>query len=185
LRLQWRLEEHFVSCCGREKDFAEVEKILDLFPDAVTWRSKDLHGMTGLMAASFHGHSKTLQMLIDNGADINAQDNGQCTALHYALQWHHLPVIKFLVMSNAQRDVQNKEGLTPDGMLSIDERKGGMLKKYVADITKEIEQQKIEKLRQHEQKLRQDAEDTLHGTKGVTPLLRKIKIKKPVTPQKK
>lgn len=89
-----------------------------------------LHGATvktsrALMEASENGDVELLQLLLDNGADINgrpdyeklspmfADDEGWGSALHCALKAYRVENVKFLLDQGAALNVKNPKGCTP------------------------------------------------------------------------
>ena len=66
--------------------------------------------MSSLMIASKNGHTKLVKDLLIEGADVLATDDNQWTALHYAAQQGHLPVVTILLDSGS-----NIEGKTAHG----------------------------------------------------------------------
>jgi ankyrin repeat protein len=44
-----------------------------------------------------HGHVDILHLLVENGADLEAQDNDGWRALHFAAYYGHLPFIQELI----------------------------------------------------------------------------------------
>jgi len=55
---------------------------------------------------------KSVQTLLDHGADVNITDNDGNTPLHCAVAWHH-PADVLLVQKGANVDAKNKDGYTP------------------------------------------------------------------------
>ncbi len=53
------------------------------------------------------------QSILENGEDINAQDENGLTSLHHAAENNDEKSVKFLVERGAKVDVQDKDGLTP------------------------------------------------------------------------
>ena len=54
-----------------------MEQTSELCPSCL----KNGTGQAALMRAAWDGHDKCVKLLIDNGADVNEQDNGGYTAL--------------------------------------------------------------------------------------------------------
>lgn len=59
------------------------------------------------------GYSKTAQLLISHGADVNAKDNDDATPLHHAVKGGHLECIELLLSHGAEVKVKDKQGKTP------------------------------------------------------------------------
>src|SRR4051812_38778574 len=77
--LQKRQEEQeFVSRTG-QGDIEFVRKAVQSNPQAVSWTDDD--GNTGLMQAARNGHAGTVEFLLENKAEINAQNKMKETAL--------------------------------------------------------------------------------------------------------
>lgn len=57
----------------------------------------DSNGWTALHHASYHGDLDSVNILLNNGADVNAFSNQQKTALHFASMKNHVPVMKRLL----------------------------------------------------------------------------------------
>ena len=57
--------------------------------------------MTPLHAASLHGHKDVVKFLVQNGADLNSNDNWNCTALHNAAGAGHLQIVDLLCQAGA------------------------------------------------------------------------------------
>ena len=49
------------------------------------------------MLAAKNGHTKVLQNLLEEGANVMARDDNRWTALHYAAQQGHLPAVTLLL----------------------------------------------------------------------------------------
>ena len=56
---------------------------------------------------------KVAELLIDNGADVNAQDKFGRTPLQRTTPWNNLPVARLLVENGANIELQDEDGLTP------------------------------------------------------------------------
>lgn len=58
--------------------------------------SEDKYGVTALMLASHRGRIELVELLVKNGADVNARDYEGLTALYYATRADHFEVMVFL-----------------------------------------------------------------------------------------
>jgi len=66
--------------------------------------TEDRNGMTALFAASSTGQPNTARLLLEAGADVNAQDNQGKTALSYAQEGGHDAVVVLLKEAGAQKE---------------------------------------------------------------------------------
>jgi FOG: Ankyrin repeat len=76
------------------KENTEVAKAL-IYAGAQI-NDKNQLGQTALMTAANNGHVKTVQMLLANGAYVNAMDNNSKTALDYAKEIAHNDIVVLL-----------------------------------------------------------------------------------------
>lgn len=60
-----------------------------------------------------YGAIESIKPLVDLGVNINAQDRDGNTALHWAVRYEDIPVIKALLYSNARCDIYNNNKMTP------------------------------------------------------------------------
>lgn len=65
---------------------------------------------TPIMSASYNGHSTLVNVLIENGANINAHSPVDNTALQLACGEGHLQIVRMLVEAKADVNVQAKFG---------------------------------------------------------------------------
>jgi len=65
------------------------------------------------MAASYYGHEKTVQVLLEHGANPNAQCHKGSTPLTYACAGAHLSIVRMLLQYGADPAIQSHDGLTP------------------------------------------------------------------------
>jgi ankyrin repeat protein len=83
-----------------------------------TANSKDENGYTPIHAAVSYGHLELLQFLIDNGGDINVQDNEGDTPLHHV---EDLTTAKYLVEKlAADYKRKNNDNMTPGQYIEDD-----------------------------------------------------------------
>ncbi|GAA5895358.1 uncharacterized protein JCM6883_001481 [Sporobolomyces salmoneus] len=93
------------------KGFVEILIIyLERFQFVVDWVNS--RGATALHAAAMKGELEAAQILIDNGADINAPDLHGNAPLHYALSYGKLSVVKLLVELDCETDLKNNQGFS-------------------------------------------------------------------------
>ena len=84
-----------------------------------TPNSKDPNGYTPIHAAASYGHINLLQYLIDNGGDINIQDNEGDTPLHHV---EDVKSAKYLIENlHADYKVKNNDGLTAQQYIEEDD----------------------------------------------------------------
>ncbi len=72
-----------------------------------------LLGATPLHVFSWHGDEHIVELLIANGADVNAKDNVGDTALHEAARGGHKDVAEMLISEGADVNAVNQQGSTP------------------------------------------------------------------------
>ncbi|GAA5981603.1 hypothetical protein JCM5350_008045 [Sporobolomyces pararoseus] len=93
------------------KGFIEILVIyLERFQFVVDWVNS--RGMTALHTAAMRGELESAQILVENGADINAPDLHGNAPLHYALSWGKLSVVKLLVELDCETDLKNNQGFS-------------------------------------------------------------------------
>ena len=71
---------------------------------------KDEYGSTPLMQAALNGNQKALAMLIEYGADVNAQNNDGLTALMLAAESGRYNTAKLLLDNKADTAIKDKTG---------------------------------------------------------------------------
>ena len=63
--------------------------------------------------AAIYGQSDLIKESVKQGKDMNSQDEYGATLLHYSLQSGHTEISKFLIISEADVNIMDKEELTP------------------------------------------------------------------------
>ena len=74
-------------------------------------------GNTPLHVAAMRGDRNAVRLLLDAGADPNANGEGACTPLHLALEQKHVQVARMLVASGSQLDIKSRDGVTPRDLM--------------------------------------------------------------------
>lgn len=91
--------------------------IKELLNDGVCANSMDDTGKTVLMIAAHEGFPITLQMQLDHGARVNAQDKHGDTALHWAVAMNDQPAdpacLTILINAGANLEARNSLMQTP------------------------------------------------------------------------
>ncbi|KAK9504836.1 hypothetical protein O3M35_009016 [Rhynocoris fuscipes] len=104
--------------------------------------SKSNLGWTPLHLASYFGHRDVVEVLLDNGADINAVNDAGDTALHKAAFIGREDLVLLLVERNADVNIRNGEGRTAREVGA----EGGDTKKLLAAAEKTDVRRKEEAL---------------------------------------
>ena len=84
---------------------AELDKGANV--NAKMWRRTPLHSATA------GGHTEIAELLIDNGADVNAMRGGGGTPLSYAASWGHEEIVELLIANGADVNVKDAFSETP------------------------------------------------------------------------
>jgi len=87
---------------------AELDKGVDVDEGDDSWPE-----MTSLHYAAGEGHTKVVELLIANGADVNAKDEVGWTPLHLAAYWGGKDIVELLIATGADVNAKDKHGETP------------------------------------------------------------------------
>ena len=80
---------------------------------AVEVGSVGTEGQTPLHWMAVLGDVPAIHLLLNAGANVDAQNDDGNTALHEALKLRHLPAAHALLEHRARTDLRNKQGLSP------------------------------------------------------------------------
>lgn len=103
-------EGNLKEVCDYLKENSKLasELVEDLFP--IHW-------------AADRGNAEMVKMLLDFGADVDAQDEDGQTALHYACSNEHESVVKVLLAASADINIIDNENMKPLDVLKNDAMK--------------------------------------------------------------
>uniref|UniRef100_A0A182JSG3 Uncharacterized protein n=1 Tax=Anopheles christyi TaxID=43041 RepID=A0A182JSG3_9DIPT len=104
---------------------SNLDVIERLIQKGVNLNVRDRWGRNSLLAIAFgfrsaqwYGHSlKSIELLLDHGADVNAQDDDGNTALHYAFEEMQLDLAELLMARGADRKIRNSANKLPYQMV--------------------------------------------------------------------
>jgi hypothetical protein len=95
---------------ANDNHFSIVQQYLD---EGIPPSSCDSNGFPGVHCAMVHHSPKTVMLLIERGADINARDPDSATLLHYAAAAGYPSIVKYLIDHGADVNARALHGLTP------------------------------------------------------------------------
>ncbi|XP_066138875.1 acyl-CoA-binding domain-containing protein 6-like [Euwallacea fornicatus] len=102
----------------REGDLAKVKGLLSQLKESKNVIHQD--GMSLIHYAADVGNVELLDLLINEGCDINLQDSEGQTALHYASSCGHAECVLLLLSKGAVFDVKDTDDCTPLDVASDD-----------------------------------------------------------------
>lgn len=90
---------------------------------AVETKSGVANGGSPLHIAVIKNQKDEAELLLANGADVNAKDNDGETPLHYAAFKGHLDLVKLLLSNNADVNAKDDDGETPLRLAALEGHK--------------------------------------------------------------
>eukprot|EP00927_Polykrikos_kofoidii_P040949 TRINITY_DN34904_c0_g1_i1.p1 TRINITY_DN34904_c0_g1~~TRINITY_DN34904_c0_g1_i1.p1 ORF type:complete len:1299 (+),score=160.39 TRINITY_DN34904_c0_g1_i1:40-3897(+) len=108
--------------CAFGNKVKEMRKLLTPGSDGqvldVNATTKDAEGMTPLMCATKSGNLGVLELLVSEGANMNATNHCGDTALHYAARFHQVDACNFLLANGADPQHPNTKGVKPQELVT-------------------------------------------------------------------
>jgi hypothetical protein len=101
-----RTQLHF---CAENGLTSSVKRLLSIRNINVNVK-EDEYGETPLHDAALNGHIEIARLLLQNGADVNANDNFGYTPLHDAASHGHVNILHLLVETGADLEAQDNYG---------------------------------------------------------------------------
>lgn len=104
------INEAFVTAASKGSN-AKLKKILAEGANINGHIGK--YGETALMLAVRNGHTDTVELLINKGADIEAKDEDGQTPLMFEAAWGDIETVKLLIDKGAAIEARDDDGNTP------------------------------------------------------------------------
>lgn len=98
---------YFLDAC-RRGDTGDVTQLCQLFPNLINMA--DIKGFTPLIIAVYNNQPEVVDLLLQNGADPNAQDQSGNTALMGASFKGYVSLAEKLVAAGADVNLRNGQG---------------------------------------------------------------------------
>ncbi len=104
------LRESMLKQMAAEGNTEFIKNMLET--EGVSIETKNEHGLTPLLLASWKGHADTVEVLLAKGADIEAKNKDGLTALMYTAENGHTEILQTLLTKGASTEAKNREGIT-------------------------------------------------------------------------
>ncbi len=108
---EFRNHKQEIHQAAKEGKFDAVKKMLKEDPDLVN--AVDSDGLTPLHLAAEHGHRQIVELLLQEGADINAKSGFKRTPLHFAASSGHDEIVRLFIEKGAELNENDSFILTP------------------------------------------------------------------------
>eukprot|EP01042_Synura_sphagnicola_P036385 gene36385-biopygen3899 len=92
----------------KKGDVKQVAAALRLKPDLIL--AKDDNDNVALIWASCYGPASIVELLLNNGADVNCKNKDGETPLNYASMWGHTAIVEMLLDRGASINHRNEDG---------------------------------------------------------------------------
>merc|ERR1711988_1205434 len=112
-RAQWQDVVQDAHTAAEANDTTALRRLIAAHSGAVTAKDPSRRGRTPLHSATLGGAMDTMQLLLDNGANVNAAAAGGGTPLHYAARYGRLGAATLLLRAGADASAQDRSGDTP------------------------------------------------------------------------
>ena len=96
---------------AKKGNLTRVQKLLT--PENINCRDSQGRNSTPLHLAAGYNNLEVAEFLLENGADVNAQDKGGLIPLHNASSYGHLDIAALLIRYNTVVNATDKWGFTP------------------------------------------------------------------------
>ena len=96
---------------AKSEDIDQIKSFIDKGYNVNTIEQKT--GWTPLHSAVSFGHISIVELLINNGANVNMASNSGFTPLHIAVDQGNVSFVEFLISKEADVNSKNTAGLTP------------------------------------------------------------------------
>ena len=85
-------------------------------------------------------HKEITELLIDAGADVNAENEAGGTPLHYAASWGGKDIVELLIAASADVNAKRDDGKTPLDLAESNEHKesADLLRKHGGKTGEEL-----------------------------------------------
>lgn len=97
---------------SREGDLERVKKLIDFSRENIDKKTDDFM-VTPLIKSIIYGHMHVVTFLLENGADVNAEDANKYTALIHAIQRGDISMVRVLLEKGAKIKTKDSHGWTP------------------------------------------------------------------------